>query len=106
LLPAKAGTCPECATAHSPEFPHNAQSLHYQYAFFEKHGRWPNWKDAVAHCAPELAQAWIAALIEKGVDVEGGGVNPAQAPAPSAAAPGGFPEGPGESPGVNEGSGS
>jgi mannose/cellobiose epimerase-like protein (N-acyl-D-glucosamine 2-epimerase family) len=37
--------------------PHNQQSLYYQYAFFGEHGRWPTWKDAVAHCAPEVAAA-------------------------------------------------
>lgn len=32
------GTCPECAVKHSPEQPHNRDSLAYQYKFYDKHG--------------------------------------------------------------------
>jgi hypothetical protein len=69
LLPAPLGTCQECAVKHDPAMPHNQQSLHYQYNFYFKHSRWPTWKDALAHCTPEMQARWIAALKEKGVDV-------------------------------------
>ncbi len=69
LLPPKAGTCQECATAHDPRQPHNQQSLYYQYRFYSKHGRWPTWRDAMAHCTEEIKTLWIDALEERGVIV-------------------------------------
>jgi hypothetical protein len=66
------GTCQECAVEHPPENPHNQQSLHYQYQFMEKHGRWPTWADAMAHCAPEMKALWIKELATFGITVEGG----------------------------------
>ena len=48
------GTCPECAVKHDPEQPHNQDSLTYQYKFYDQHGRWPTWADAMAHCSDEL----------------------------------------------------
>lgn len=70
LRPAvKDGQCPECATVHTPEMPHNQQSLFYQYSFREKHGRWPTWSDALAHCTPEMRAAWVAQLKVHGVEV-------------------------------------
>lgn len=70
LLPAKEGTCPECATAHDPAMPHNQQSLFYQYSFYNEHGRWPTWADAMAHCTDEVKAAWTEALAEHGIKVE------------------------------------
>ena len=64
------GTCEMCATAHDPNMPHNLQSLTYQYNFYDKEGRWPTWRDAMAHCTPEMQQAWTEALKERGVKVE------------------------------------
>ena len=63
------GTCPECAVMHEPEMPHNLQSLAYQYKFYDEHGRFPTWKDAMAHCTEEMQQAWIDALAKRGVQV-------------------------------------
>lgn len=63
------GQCPECATKHTPEMPHNQQSLFYQYTFYEKHGRWPTWNDALAHCTPEMRDAWVEQLATHGVIV-------------------------------------
>jgi len=54
LLPAKPGTCPECAVEHEPSYPHNKQSLYYQYHFYAEHKRWPTWEDAMAHCSDEM----------------------------------------------------
>lgn len=67
MLPAPPGVCEQCAVAHAPEAPHNAQSMHYQYRFFGRHGRWPTWGDALAHCTPELRKQWEDALLERGV---------------------------------------
>jgi hypothetical protein len=58
MLPPPPGTCQECAAKHKPDDPHNAQSLPYQYSFYAKRGRWPTWRDAVAHCTPEIRTAW------------------------------------------------
>lgn len=72
LMPAAEGTCPDCAVAHDPAMPHNAQSLFYQYRFCGEHNRWPTWADAIAHCSPELQADWKAALQERGAWTEPG----------------------------------
>ena len=46
----KSGICAECLTKHSPDTPHDKDSLFYQCTFYTKYGRWPTWADAVAHC--------------------------------------------------------
>lgn len=69
LMPTAPGVCSQCAVDHEPEIPHNQQSLHYQYAFYAEHGRWPTWNDAMAHCTPELQEMWREALRERGVDL-------------------------------------
>lgn len=72
ILPAKEGTCEWCATEHVPEFPHNASSLFYQYRFYNEHGRWPNWKDAMKHCDAEMQKAWTYHLEKQGINVNAG----------------------------------
>lgn len=67
LLPAKEGTCPECAVAHDPTIPHDQQSLYYQMRFYGQHHRWPTWNDAMAHCSPEVKAATRKVLKEKGI---------------------------------------
>lgn len=69
LLPAKKGTCPECAVVHDPKFPHDKESLFYQYDFYGKQGYWPTWIDAMAHCDQAMKDLWIKALREKGVEI-------------------------------------
>lgn len=69
LFPAAPGTCPECAVNHLPEQPHNQQSLFYQYKFYNEHGRWPVWKDAIAHCSEEIKAFWLTELQNRGVEV-------------------------------------
>lgn len=64
------GLCEVCGVKHEPESPHNAQSLFYQYNFYDKNGRWPTWKDAMEHCEPMMKGLWIEALMEKGVKIE------------------------------------
>jgi len=70
MLPAKAGTCPECAVAHEPELPHNKQSLFYQYHFYNQHGRWPTWADAMAHCDQRTKEFWTAQLTRMGESID------------------------------------
>lgn len=63
------GTCPMCAVAHDPAQPHNRDSLAYQYKFYDEHGRWPTWADAMAHCTSEIKAYWREALEQRGVNV-------------------------------------
>jgi hypothetical protein len=67
MLPPAPGKCTECAVAHDPRQPHNRDSLFYQYHFANKHGRWPTWGDAVAHCDQAMRKAWKAELVKRGV---------------------------------------
>lgn len=63
----KPGQCAECAVVHEPHEPHNQQSLFYQYSFREKHGRWPTWTDAMAHCSDDIKAITRQVLKENGV---------------------------------------
>lgn len=63
------GTCRMCATEHDPELPHNLQSLTYQYKFYDEHGRFPGWSDAMAHCDEQVKELWCQALAEQGIEV-------------------------------------
>lgn len=63
------GTCTECARAHDASKPHDRDSLAYQYRFYDKHGRWPSWADAMAHCSDEMKHAWARELEQRGIDV-------------------------------------
>lgn len=69
LLPPPPNVCQVCARNHKPDWPHDAQSLYYQYHFFGEHGRWPTWADALAHCSEAMRAAWTARLAEFGVEV-------------------------------------
>jgi hypothetical protein len=64
LMPPAKGKCQECAVDHDPALPHDQQSLYYQYSFFGKHGRWPTWEDAMAHCTDEVKKLWTEAMAE------------------------------------------
>lgn len=70
FLPPKPGVCPICAEKHRPEEPHNPCSLYYQMQFYQKHGRYPTWADAMQHCNADVKKAWIQALADHGVIVE------------------------------------
>lgn len=84
IVPPHPDACQVCGTrpAHLPTEPHNALSLYYQYTFYGEHGRWPTWKDAVAHCDPNTQATWEAELRSRGVWTE-----PNPEPAPFANAP-------------------
>lgn len=73
ILPPAPGNCPECATKHAPEMPHNRSSLYYQMKFYQKNGRFPTWQDAMSHCTDEIKALWIEALKKRGIDVKDGG---------------------------------
>ena len=70
LLPPAKDVCQECAVKHAPEEPHDATSLYYQYSFKAEHGRWPGWKEAMAHCSEEMKLIWTKELRKKGVYVQ------------------------------------
>lgn len=70
IMPAPEGVCPECAVKHDQSIPHDQQSMFYQYKFYNEHGRWPTWEDAMAHCTDEMKQAWTEALKEHGLEIK------------------------------------
>lgn len=65
----KEGQCLECGAFHPPEQPHNRDSLRYQYTFYDAHGRWPTWSDAMGHCAADVQKFWRDELERLGIDV-------------------------------------
>lgn len=67
LLPPAKHLCQQCARKHEPWDAHDATTMFYQMWFFQKHGRLPTWKDAVAHCEPSRASAWEKELRARGV---------------------------------------
>ncbi|TCL06868.1 hypothetical protein [Sodalis ligni] len=71
IMPKREGTCQECGRQHLDEDPHDAQSLHYQYTFYAREGRWPTWADALAHCPVDTRNLWIKELAKHGIDVVG-----------------------------------
>jgi hypothetical protein len=66
LLPPAPDLCQECAWKHEPDQPHNKQIMFYQLNFLNKNGRYPTWKDAVAHCASEVQRLWREQLEKLG----------------------------------------
>jgi hypothetical protein len=73
LIPCAPDVCQECAVDHPHGYPHNQQSLYYQMGFMAKHGRFPTWTEAMAHCAEPVRAEWrellIAELEKNGMDV-------------------------------------
>lgn len=68
ILPAPPGTCPVCAAEHLPGEPH-WMTFYFIYRFFEAEGRVPDWEDALAHCNPEVREAWREELRRGGVAI-------------------------------------
>lgn len=68
LPPDNPNACSQCGVEHEPELPHDAHSLHYSYAFYAEHNRWPTWADAMAHCTPEIQEAWKIELRKHGIE--------------------------------------
>lgn len=73
MLPPPGNVCQECAVDHPWNEPHNQESLYYQYHFHGRHGRWPTWSDAMAHCDPKMKEVWREELVrllrDRGLDV-------------------------------------
>jgi hypothetical protein len=65
MLPPRPGVCQECAVDHKHDEPHNQQSLYYQMHFHARHGRWPTWTDAMAHCPDDVKAHWRRTLVER-----------------------------------------
>lgn len=65
LLPCAKNVCPACAVDHPIDTAHNAESIYYQYLFFGRHGRWPTWADAIAHCDERIREMWRDLLRNK-----------------------------------------
>ncbi len=72
ILPPGEGRCPVCAAAHAPELPHNKDSLYYQMRFRQQHGRFPTWKDAAAHCSPEVERILEKELAKRRISIDVG----------------------------------
>ena len=72
VLPAKFedSRCPICGVFHDERLPHDRDSLIYQYSFYDAHGRWPSWSDAMAHCMEEVQGLWKAELKNIGISVD------------------------------------
>lgn len=70
ILPPKPDVCQECATEHKPSEPHNQQSLYYRCYFKGKHGCWPTWEDAMAHCDEGTKRLWREELVRAGEKLE------------------------------------
>jgi hypothetical protein len=67
MLPAPPDCCQECAVKHSPQQPHDKQSLYYQIKFLRENGRTPTWEDAMAHCDEPTKTLWKTHLEKHGV---------------------------------------
>jgi hypothetical protein len=72
LLPPATGTCKECAVEHSPDLPHNRDSLYYVIKYNMEHGRAPTWADAMEHCSLEVQIKWERELRRMGHWDDGG----------------------------------
>lgn len=70
ILPPGPGKCPVCAGAHEPRQPHNKHSLYYRMKFRQAHGRYPDWRDAMAHCPPDVQDWWRIELTKRGIKLE------------------------------------
>lgn len=62
ILPCRPSACQVCGVEHPEDAPHNRGSMYYQYTFYQKHGRWPTWKDASNHCSPESIESLKSVL--------------------------------------------
>lgn len=65
MLPPGPGKCPICAEKeHSDDFPHNRDSLFYQFWFQAQYGRSPTWADAALLC-PEWRKASLLKFLKE-----------------------------------------
>jgi hypothetical protein len=61
--------CSECGADHMAVEPHNPESVYWQTKRYINHEPPPTWRDALAHCPPDIRAAWEAALRARGVDI-------------------------------------
>lgn len=66
LAPPAPDLCQQCAKKHRPDYPHDNQSLYYQFWFYHANGKWPTWEDAMKHCDADLRKAFRAKLKDRG----------------------------------------
>jgi len=66
----KSDYCPVCGKRHEKEWPHYRNSLGYQYKFYDEHGRWPSWADAMAHCPEPVKNYCKDVLSVLGIPLE------------------------------------
>ena len=67
------GSCKLCATVHTPDQPHDRDSLYYQNWFRRRYKRFPTWADAMAHCTDKVKAEYTVKLAERGITIEKGG---------------------------------
>lgn len=67
IEPPMRGRCPVCACYHDPKEPHFPSSTYYIMRFFQKYGRRPTWKDAMAHCPPDVYARHKHELVARGI---------------------------------------
>ena len=65
ILPPKPGACLVCAAYHPKELPHNRDSIYYMLLFRQKHGRYPTWEDAAAHCTEDVKKQFFGIINSK-----------------------------------------
>lgn len=70
VLPPAPHLCQVCAREHLPELPHDPTTLYYG-TVAALAGEPATWARAMAHCAPEVREAWTEALEARGIDVNG-----------------------------------
>lgn len=70
LYPPGGDVCTMCATKHKKDEPHNIRSLYYQYVFYRNNGRFPTWRDAIAHCPDDVKERWEQRLKAQGISLD------------------------------------
>lgn len=68
LMPAKPGVCPKCGRDHEAGWPHDRDSLLFQYTFFDEHGYFPSWNDALEGCSEGVKAYWTEQLTARGIN--------------------------------------
>ena len=70
LKPLAPNLCPMCGREHEEGWPHDRDKLYYQYKFYDEHGYWPSWADAMAHCSDAVKAYWKEQLEARGISLD------------------------------------